>query len=64
VLLSGSKDRVKRDRFTVAGIPKGPWRETRAAAIEDAVAAGEAEQDEHNHERFYWNVLADIEEQE
>lgn len=41
----------------------GRWHPTRREAVEAAVRAGVADRDEHNPDRIWWDVLAEIEEQ-
>jgi hypothetical protein len=44
--------------------PKGPWRATRRAALEDAVAQHLGSRDEHDAKRIYLDELAEIERDE
>lgn len=50
---------MNRYRF-VTPTRKGPWRDKRAHAVEDAVQAGVAERDENKPERVWFDVLAEI----
>jgi len=52
--------RGKRFRFAMPD-KVGPWRDTRGEALEDALAFGFAEHDEHIPERIYLIVPGDIE---
>lgn len=42
--------------------PQARWRDTRAEAVEDAVAQGLAERDAEDAKRVWWHPLAEIEE--
>lgn len=44
--------------------PKGPWRDSRSEAVDDAIAQGLAERDEHDRQRVWWHPLAELERSE
>ena len=50
-----------RYRFTFQGEPRGPWRDTEAEALNDAVAMGEAERDDFKSDRVILRPFAKIE---
>jgi hypothetical protein len=53
-----------RYRLIVGRRREWPWRETRDAAVKDAIDGGHAERDEHDKTRLWWHPLANIETEE
>jgi hypothetical protein len=52
---------VRRYRYRTPALT-GPWRESRALALDDAVKAKQAQADEDRPERIRWIVPGEIEE--
>lgn len=52
---------MTRYRLTLFGKPRGKWHDTRAEAIEHAIAQKLADRDRENTKRVWWTVGADIE---